>query len=192
MSNVKKLRIARIGYILMSLVFYIAGLAYMAAPDISPSRLCIVGGIILIIYGVIRMIGYFSDDLYCLAFQHDLGCGLFLVILGVIVLAANKRIQGYLSIGFGGLILLDSLLTIQTCGEAKKFGIESWMVLLILSLIAGTCGVLVIAGPFQSVRSLHILAGCALFAEGLMKQFAVHITVAKQRDAYSPDESNSI
>ena len=87
---------------------------------------CIAGGILLITYGIIKIIGYLSDDLYNLAFQYDLGCGLFLIVLGMIVLVRNIRIQDHLYQGMGCLILLDSLLTIQTCGDAKKFGLETW------------------------------------------------------------------
>lgn len=176
----KKLQIARAGYLLMSLVFYAAGAAYMVLPDIPVSGLRAASGLILTAYGVIRILGYFSDDLYCLAFQHDFGCGLFLIVVGILVLFAGERIESYFSVGFGGLILLDSLLTLQTCGEAKKFGIDSWLLMAVFSVIAGICGVLVIAEPFQSTRGMHITAGCALLAEGLMKQYAVHATVKKR------------
>lgn len=60
-------------------------------------------GMILIIYGIVKVIGYFSDDLYCLAFQYDLACGLFLIAMG--------------------MILLDALLKIQISKDARKFGL---------------------------------------------------------------------
>ena len=88
----KKLRLARDGYILMSIAFYVAGLTYMFLPEISPLTICITSGIVLIVYGIIKVIGYCSNDLYCLAFQYDLACGLFLMVLGVIMLSCNQRI----------------------------------------------------------------------------------------------------
>ena len=91
----KKLRLARDGYIVMSIVFYIAGLTYIFLPELSPLTICITSGVVLIVYGIIKMIGYFSNDLYCLAFQCDLACGLFLMVLGVIILACNQRIIAY-------------------------------------------------------------------------------------------------
>lgn len=48
----------------------------MILPSVSPMSVCIGSGIILIAYGIIKIIGYCSDDLYNLAFQHDLACGL--------------------------------------------------------------------------------------------------------------------
>ena len=107
-----KLKLARAGYLIMSIVFYISGVIYMILPDVSPLGICIASGIILIVYGVIKIIGYFSKDLYCLAFQYDLACGLFLTVLGIINLSCSSRIIPYLSVGLGALVLLDSLLSI--------------------------------------------------------------------------------
>ncbi|MGN0315598.1 MAG: DUF308 domain-containing protein [Fusicatenibacter sp.] len=78
----KKVRMARGGYILISVIFNIAGIVYMMVPTISPLTLCICGGLILIAYGIVKIIGYLSDDMYDLAFQYDLACGLFLMVLG--------------------------------------------------------------------------------------------------------------
>lgn len=103
----KKIRMARDGYVLISIIFYIVGIVCMTIPSISPLVLCITGGIILVAYGIVKIIGYLSDDLYDLAFQYDLACGIFLIVLGVIVLGCNLRIRSYLSPGLGLLILLD-------------------------------------------------------------------------------------
>lgn len=173
----KRLRIARDGYILMSIIFYIAGLVYMFWSKISPTAVCIISGIILIFYGGIKIIGYFSDDLYCLAFQYGLGCGLFLIILGIIVLGCNLRIQQYLSPGLGLLILMDSLLTIQMSKDAKKFGVESWYIIFVLSAIVGVFGVLIVIKPFPEIRVSHIIGGCGLLAEGVMNHIVVKETV---------------
>lgn len=72
----KKVNIARNGYILISVVFYIAGLLHVIWRGMPPLMYCTVSGMILIAYGMIKITGYLSDDLYCLAFQYDLGCGI--------------------------------------------------------------------------------------------------------------------
>ena len=75
---------------------------------------------LLLAYGIIKLIGYFAGDLYCLAFQYDLGCGLLLLVLGAVVLVMNLKVSVYLVPGLGLLILLDSLLTIQMVHDAKN------------------------------------------------------------------------
>ena len=173
----KKLRMARDGYIVMSIVFYIAGLTYMLLPEISPMTICISSGIALIAYGIIKIIGYCSNDLYCLAFQYDLACGIFLIVLGVIMLCRSAKLIPYLSVGLGALVLLDSLLTIQTSKDAKQFGLQTWHIILITSIIAAVFGVFLIIRPFHSQRTAHIVAGGTLLAEGLKSHCVVRLTV---------------
>ncbi len=173
MSAIEKNKIARDGYVFISIIFYVTGLLHMLWLGAAPMAVCIVGGIILISYGIIKVIGYFSNDLYCLAFQYDMGCGLFLVVIGVIILGCNLRIQPYLMPGLGLLILLDSLMKVQTAREAMAFGLKSWILLLFLSILAGAFGVLIVIMPFQKLRIVHVITGCGLLAEGAMNHLMV-------------------
>ncbi|MGN0153863.1 MAG: DUF308 domain-containing protein [Lachnospiraceae bacterium] len=182
----KQVRVARNGYILLSIIFYIIGIVYMVVPSISPTMLCIIGGVILIIYGIVKILGYFSDDRYCLAFQYDLACGLLLIALGIIILACNLRIYQHLSSGLGLLILLDALLKIQISKDAQKFGLKTWKRILICSIIAGVLGVLIIVNPFSSIRVTHIIGGCGLLAEGFMNHLMVRETINIMNGNSSP------
>lgn len=173
----KQQRLAKTGYLVISVVFYIAGITYMLMPDISPPTICNISGLILIAYGIIKMIGYFSKDLYCLAFQYDLACGLFLMVFGVIALVRSQQIIPHLSVGLGALILLDSLLSVQMSKDAKRFGLETWHVILIAAIAAGVCGGVVIISPFHTALGQHIAAGCALLAQGFKSHCVVHYTV---------------
>lgn len=173
MSAIEKNKIARDGYVFISIIFYITGLLHMLWLGAAPMAVCIVGGIILISYGIIKVIGYFLNDLYCLAFQYDMGCGLFLVVIGVIILGCNLRIQPYLIPGLGLLILLDSLMKAQTAREARAFGLKSWILLLFLSILAGAFGVLIVIMPFQKLRIVHVITGCGLLAEGAVNHLMV-------------------
>lgn len=184
----KKLQIAQYGYILMSMTFYIAGIVYMLIPDVEPLILCTINGIIFIIYGVIKIIGYLSNDLYNLAFQYDLGCGMFLIALGIIALVRKEQIINYLSMALGALVLLDSFLKIQTSRDAKEFGLETWKYILGISILAGIFSILVIVDPFKNEMVSHIITGCTLLCEGLMNQCVVHYTIKK--DVQSNDIEN--
>lgn len=169
--NLKRLRFAQYGYILISVLFYIAGFYCILSHRLSPEKSSIFSGIILIAYGIIKIIGYVSKDIYSLAFQYDFACGTLLIVLGLIVLLVYTRFFEYLSPGLGVLILLDSLLSIQTSIDARKFGICQWYVILAASLVAGTFGVI------QIVIGSHLTAGLALLAEGLLRQCVVLFTV---------------
>lgn len=175
----KQIKFARTGYILISILFYLSGILCLAVPDISGKAAAIAGGIILIIYGIIKIIGYFSKDLYCLAFQYDFACGTLLLILGIVILAANQKFKGYLLSALGVLILLDSLLCIQTSMDAKRFGLSSWPVILAFSILSGALGAILILTNTQTI------AGCSLLAEGLMRHYIAHCTIYLSPD-YHP------
>lgn len=175
----KQIKFAKTGYILISILFYLSGVLCLIIPDISGKAIAIVGSIILIAYGIIKITGYLSKDLYCLAFQYDLACGIFLIVLGLVVLAVNQRFKGYLLSGVGLLILLDSLLCIQISTDAKRFGLSSWPVILALSILSGTFGAVLI------VTNTQMIAGCSLLTEGVMRHYIVHCTVYLSPD-YHP------
>lgn len=187
----KKVNIARNGYIFISVVFYITGLVNMVWHRAPPLVYCIVSGIILIAYGIIKIIGYLSDDLYCLAFQYDLGCGLFLIVAGVLVLGCNLRIWQYLPTGLGFLILLDGLLNIQMSGDARAFGLASWKMILLLSVIAGVFGILIVVRPFQDTNMIHIVTGCGLLMEGAMNHLVIRKTAGVTKRHALPDRNDT-
>lgn len=92
--------------------------------------------------------------------------------LGVLVLCFKDRYDSfYLLAGQGILILMDSLLSVQTSLDARKFGMKAWKWILGLSILAGTLGVILM------IRNTLFIAGCALLAEGGMKHYIVHCTV---------------
>lgn len=169
-------KIAKIGYISISIIFYITGVYCLFAPGRISENEEIIAGVILIAYGIIKIIGYFSKDLYCLAFQYDFACGILLVVLGIVMFLLRNRIDTiYFLILLGVLILLDSLLGIQTAMDAKKFGMTEWRNILIFSIISGIFSVLLVIG--ETV----LAAGFALLAEGIMRHYIVYCTV------YLPD-----
>ena len=189
----KKLRMARNGYFLISFIFYISGIIYMILPSVSPMSACIGSGIILVAYGIVKIIGYCSDDLYNLAFQYDFACGVFLIVVGIITLGCNLRLRPYLSPALGLLILLDAVLKLQTSKDAKVFGLETWTWILTFSIIAGVFGVLIIVKPFSGIRATHAINGCGLLAEGVMNQLTVKETVKITAENSSPyrDENHT-
>lgn len=186
MTDLKQIKFARTGYILISILFYLSGVLCLTIPDISGKAIAIAGGIILVAYGIIKITGYLSKDLYCLAFQYDLACGIFLLVLGIVVLAVNQKFKGYLLPGVGVLILLDSLLCIQTSMDAKRFGLSSWPAMLALSILSGAFGAALI------VANTQMVAGCSLLAEGVMRHYIVHCTVYLSPDYHPSSQKDDV
>ena len=81
-------------------------LVLIAVPEFSSEVIGIFCGIILILFGIVRLIGFFSKDLYRLAFQYDLAFGILMVTLGIIILVHPGSLMNFLCIVLGISFLL--------------------------------------------------------------------------------------
>ena len=81
-----RIKAAKIGYIMISILLCVLGIVLIAVPDFSVTLLCRLGGGIMVLFGLVKIVGYCSKDLYRLAFQFDLAFGILLVALGVILI----------------------------------------------------------------------------------------------------------
>lgn len=169
--------IAKIGYIVMALIFCAVGFLFIARPDISVTAMGLGAGIALIVFGVVKLVGYFSKDLFRLAFQFDLEFGVLLIVLGIVVLIRPADLMNFLSIALGVAILLDGLFKIQIAWDSKRFGIKSWWLHMAIAVVTGTIGVLLVARSAQSAQVLTALLGASLLAEGILNLYTVLTTV---------------
>ena len=115
----KKLQIARIGYNVISAIFFFAALLCLLFPRTSPFAVCLFSGVLLVAYGIIKIVGYFSEDLFCLAFRYDFAFGLLLLATGGLLLVRYQTAAEYLVTGFGWLLLLDGFFRIQTSQDLR-------------------------------------------------------------------------
>lgn len=177
MRSVTPMRIAKIGYIVTSVMFCIAGALFIALPDISITMIGISMGIAMIVFGIVKLVGYFSRDLFRLAFQFDLELGILLLVLGLIVLIRPDDLMTFICIALGISILTDGLFKVQIALDSKRFGIKSWWVILALAVVAGTIGVFLIFRSAKSAQFLTVLLGVSILAEGILNLYTVISTV---------------
>ena len=177
MRSVTPMRIAKIGYIVMSVMFCIAGALFIALPDISITMIGISMGIAMIVFGIVKLVGYFSRDLFRLAFQFDLELGILLLVLGLIVLIRPDDLMTFICIALGISILTDGLFKVHIALDSKRFGIKSWWVILALAVVAGTIGVFLIFRSAKSAQFLTVLLGVSILAEGILDLYTVISTV---------------
>ncbi len=166
--SVTPMRAAKTGYIVMSIVFCVVGVLFIALPARSAVMIGRVLGAAMAAFGVVKLVGYFSRDLYRLAFQYDLEFGILLIALGVIVLLRTNGVMDFICIAAGVSILADGLFKIQIAIDARCFGIRDWWLILLLAVVTGGVGLLLVFRPWESVQVLTVLLGAALLAEGVL------------------------
>ncbi len=166
--SVTPMRAAKTGYIVMSIVFCVVGVLFIALPARSAVMIGRVLGAAMAAFGVVKLVGYFSRDLYRLAFQYDLEFGILLIALGMIVLLRTNGVMDFICIAAGVSILADGLFKIQIAIDARRFGIRDWWLILLLAVVTGGVGLLLVFRPWESVQVLTVMLGAALLAEGVL------------------------
>ncbi len=178
--------VAKTGYIVMSLVFCAAGIACIANPGLSAAVIGRALGVAMILFGAVKLVGYCSRDLYRLAFQYDLGFGLLLMALGILVLLRPAGVLDFIFTALGIVVLTDGLYKVQIAVDAKRFGISAWWLTLALAIAAGAVGLALVFRPWDSARVLTILLGAALLAEGILN-LCVAVSTVKIVNHQQPD-----
>jgi uncharacterized membrane protein HdeD (DUF308 family) len=180
------MRIAKIGCIVMSVVLLLLGILFVTLPDISMQLIGKILGVVLILLGCVKLEGYFSKDLFRLAFQYDLQFGILILIVGIIVLLKPSEVINLLFMSMGIVQLTDSLFKIQIAFDSRKFGIGKWWGILILAILSGIIALLLVFKPSESAEVLTVLLGISLITAGFLNLFIAITTIKIIKHQY-PD-----
>lgn len=201
MRSVAPLRVAKTGYIAVSILLAVLGIVLIAWPTFSVNALGVICGILLILFGGVKLVGYFSKDLYRLAFQYDMPFGILLIILGIIMLIHPGNLASFICVVFGLSVLISSLFNIQTALDAKKFGINQWWLIFALSVIAAVWGLILVFRPSEAADVMAVLLGITLLFESAVNICTVvtsvkivknqHPDVYVEEDYYFDDKNNN-
>lgn len=178
MSFVKTVKAA---FTAVSAALIAVGAALIIWPETSVAVICTALGIAAVAAGAVRLAGYFSNDLYRLAFQFDLAVGILSILLGAVLLLRPEDMLLLLPAAVGLFILVDSVLRLQTAIDAKHFGMDKWWAILLLSAAGAALGLLLLLRPFQSGRVLARMLGLTLAADGAENLLACRYTVKVPR-----------
>ena len=180
------MKTAKIGYLVISVLFCVLGVVLLFTPGVSALWIGRLLGIGLILFGAIKLVGYFSRDLFRLAFQYDLAFGLLLMVLGIVTLSHPGDALSFLCVMFGIPVLADGLFKIQIAMDSRQFGIRNWWLVLVLAALTCVVGVVLVFRPMTGVRALTALMGLSLLCDGVLN-LSVALCTVKIVDHQRPD-----
>ena len=186
MRSVAPMKTAKTGYIIISILMCILGITLIIFPQFSASVLGTLCGVMFLAFGIVKLVGYFSKDLFRLAFQFDFEFGILLMVLGIILLVHPGGLVNFICIAFGIAVLGDGLFKIRIASDAKKFGIEKWWISFTAAIISSILGLILIFRPGEGSTFLMIFLGITLLAEGILSLSTV-ITMVKIINHQQPD-----
>ena len=185
------MQVAKYGYIAISTAFCLAGRAQILVPAPSAHTIALCHGIAMLIFGAVKLVGYFSRDLYRLAFQYDLAFGILFLALGAVGLARPEGTMSFFCVLLGIPVLADGLFKIQIAIDSRRFGIRSWLLILIVAVLTGAVGAVMIFLPDAGTRLLTALLGLSLFLDGALN-LCVAICTVKIVPHQKPDATEAI
>lgn len=146
----------------------LAGLLLLVIPNLETMvAQRIVLGSLFGLTGAAKIFGYFSNDLYRLAFQFDLAIGIFCILLTLLTELMPEYAFGTLPIIFAVYVSLDGLLKIQTSFDARRFGMKSWLIMLITAVVLFGAGAFAVGAVLVQLLRPNAVVGIALMVDGL-------------------------
>ena len=168
---------AKSAYIAVSVIMVILGTVLMLNPGLSMLTLCYLIGGLMVIFGITRLVGYFSKDLFRLAFQFDLALGIFCMLAGIVILVHPNNIMKLLPVIIGLFVTIDGVFKMQTAIDSKRFGLKRWYAILVLAAVTCVFGLLLIIDPFAGGKALMIFFGATMMIDGIQNLCVVLYTV---------------
>lgn len=177
----KLVRCAKTGNIVSGAAFFILGVILVIFPKTSLILLSRVAGAVMLASGIIRILGYFSKDLYYLAFQFDFALGILSVLFGAIFFFKPTAVISAIQVLMGVFVLINGLFALQTAMDSKKFGMKFWWVLLIFSVLSSVFGLALIVNPFSTASAIAKMIGMTLLFVGAEKVFVSIYTIVTKK-----------
>lgn len=172
------LKVVKNAYIVSDLCLIAVGVLLFFCPSMALNIMCKIFGAVLVLLGIVKVLGYYTKDIFQLAFQFDFALGIISVILGIMLITRTTYRVDTLSVGVGIFILVDGTLKIQTASDARRFGIEKWWYILIIALAVSIVGLLLLAIPFQTASTVTRIMGINLILDGILNILVVQSTVS--------------
>ena len=177
MRSTWPMRVAKTGYVVISVLLLVLGAALLIWPEASVRWIGMLLGIGMIVFGIIKLVGYFSRDLFRLAFQYDLAFGVLLIALGVITLVQPNGTMSFLCVVYGIPVLADGLFKVQIALDSRRFGIRRWWLIMLTAAVTVLLGVLLVLRPAEAARTLAWMMGLSLVVDSVLNIIVALTTV---------------
>jgi len=152
--RVKKMSIVSI---IFSILFIAIGIFLLLKPETAINIICYVLGVLLILWGVVSMIQFFSDKTSESYLSISFIFGAFMFIFGLIILIKPEIIASIIPLLLGIWMLINGVTKLSYSLTINK--LSNATVSIIGSILIIILGVLLIFNPFAGAKSLVQIIG---------------------------------
>ncbi len=162
-----------VSMLVISAIYILVGAMLIIWPEGSRLALCYVLGAAALLYGIYRIVAFFTGSAAALGVQFGMAIGAAFVVLGLFLLFKANAVIEALAVVIGIAVLVDSVLRIQLAFNIKRMGGGDWTPILICALCILALGMLLLFNPFTVVTTATIIAGVALVIDGGLTLWSV-------------------
>lgn len=167
MENMEvRIRKMNITSIIFSIIFILIGTFLLARPEDAIHLVSYALGIILIVWGVISVITFFTDKESQNYLDFGFIVGVFVLIFGIIILVKPDTIASIIPLLLGIWMLINGVtkLSYSLTLNNNKSALSS----IIISLIIVLLGILLIINPFQGAKKLVQILGISILVYSVL------------------------
>ena len=177
------LRNMRTGMLILSVLYFVLGLALLAAPAASLPWVCAGFGALIALTGARSLWRYSRNKERGLAALFTLAGGVVTLALGLFSLLRPDFVQWVLPVVFGAFLIVDGGAREQSALQLVRRKGQRWWVLMLLGFVTGIAGILLIMQPFADWKVDSIwLSGLLLILEGVLNAGCTVYTAMLLRD----------
>lgn len=154
-------------------VYVVLGILLIIWPGQSQNVIFTILGCGLCIWGLIKIIIYFKEDVQTGMLSQSFSTGASLVVVGVVIIIFSEKIGGMMAIIFACILLFGAIYKIQMSFDLKKLKSENWFFPLFGALISMVLSILVFSNLFNTANVLIIFIGISLIIEAILNMMSV-------------------
>ena len=179
-TKVKKMSITSIVF---SLLFIVTGVFLLLKPETAINIVCYVLGVILVLWGVVSIIQFFSDKNSTNYLSLNFIFGSFVFIFGIIILIKPSIIASIVPLLLGVWMVINGVTKLSYSLSVYKVSKNIFSI--IGALLIVIFGVTLIFNPFEGAKALTQIIGIALIVYSLLdlaESISISISLKSKED----------
>ena len=169
---------AKIVNIVCAVLLTLSGVLLLCLPDLQTvTTQRVVFGVLFFLMCAAKVFGYFTNDLYRLAFQFDFAIGVFCGLLALMLVITPERAFHSLPTVITAFVVLDALFKLQMAFDARRFGMKSWIIMLLTALILLLTGGFALGSLLYPLVEERTAVALALLVDGVENLWVTAHTV---------------
>lgn len=173
LNSSKKAKSIKREIIFADLALMVLGLIMVIFPEQSNDIIIIAIGIALCIWGILRLVSYFSHDSLEIFGSFSLVQGASLIGFGIFFIVCPSALQIFLATSLGIIIIIGGVMKLQYAVDMIRLKVSYWWISLVTAIITIALGVISLINPFTVSKWLMLFIGIAFLANGILDLVSV-------------------